>query len=253
MTAPRFEGRVIVVSGGASGIGLACVEGLVSEGAAVAVLDINDTARAALTSRFPPTRFAMHKTDVTSEAQTKAVVAAIHEQFGRIDGVINGAGIDLAVKFEDLTLEQWSQVLSVNVTGAMLLTHAAYPHLKQHGGTIVNLSSGAGLLPIDRRIAYSTSKAALQMFGKALALEAGRYGIRVNTVSPGAVDTPLFWKDTTTQAEREELLALASERYALKRIASPTEIADAVLWLTSHQSSFVTGTVVAVDGGRTYH
>jgi len=121
------------------------------------------------------------------------------------------------------------------------------------GGTIVNVSSGAGLLPLAHRTAYCASKAGLQMAAKALAIEAAPFGIRVNTVCPGAVETDLFRSGIEAAPDAQAAYEAVRARYALRRIAGPPEIAAAILWLTSTESSYVTGAAIAVDGGRTFH
>jgi NAD(P)-dependent dehydrogenase (short-subunit alcohol dehydrogenase family) len=153
-----------------------------------------------------------------------------------------------------MSVEAWNRVLSVNLTGPMLVMRACYAHLKAAGrGTIVNVSSGAGLLPLPDRTAYCASKAGLQMASKALAMEAAPHGIRVNTVCPGAVETDLFRSGLENTPDPQAAYEAVRARYALRRIAGPEEIAAAILWLTSDESSFVTGTALAVDGGRTFH
>ncbi len=131
---------------------------------------------------------------------------------------------------------------------------AAFPHLRAAGGgTIVNVSSGAGLSPLLHRTAYCASKAGLQMASKALAMEAANYGIRVNTICPGAVETALFRSGIDSAPDPAAAYEIVRQRYALKRIAEPEEIAAAIVWLTSSESSYVTGVAIAVDGGRTFH
>ena len=153
-----------------------------------------------------------------------------------------------------MTLVEWNRVLAVNLTGPMLVMQAAYPFLKAAGGgTIVNVSSAAGLSPLQNRTAYCASKAALQMAGKALAIEGAAFNIRVNTVCPGAVETVLFRSSIDAAADPDAAYEAVRARYALRRIAEPEEIAAAILWLTSAESSYVTGTALAVDGGRTFH
>jgi NAD(P)-dependent dehydrogenase (short-subunit alcohol dehydrogenase family) len=153
-----------------------------------------------------------------------------------------------------MSIEAWDRVLGVNLRGPMLVMRACYPYLKAAGGgTIVNVSSGAGLLPLANRTAYCASKAGLQMLSKALAMEGAEFKIRVNTVCPGAVETDLFRRGLEETPDPQAAYEAVRARYALRRIAGPEEIAAAILWLTSAESSFVTGTAIAVDGGRTFH
>lgn len=247
-------GRRVLITGAAKGIGRATLERFLKEGARIVALDRDKVGLSALRERFDRASVYTVEVDVTDSITVRLAVDQGAAAIGGLDGVVNAAGIDLFSDIESMTLANWNRVLAVNLTGPMLIMQAAYPHLRAAGGgTIVNVSSGAGLSPLKHRTAYCASKAGLQMLSKALAMEAAEFGIRVNTICPGAVDTELFrWgvqKAADPQAEYETIRA----RYALRRIAAPEEIAAAILWLTSAESSYVTGTAIAVDGGRTFH
>jgi NAD(P)-dependent dehydrogenase (short-subunit alcohol dehydrogenase family) len=194
---------------------------------------------------------------VCDVAEPEAVKAAVEQGatwLGGIDALVNSAGIDLRTPLEQVDDADWARMLAVNLTGPMLVCRAALPHLRgAGGGTIVNVSSGAGLSPLLHRTAYCAAKAGVIMFGKALAIEAAADGIRVNAVCPGAVDTPLFRTSYEGSEDPERDLEAIRQRYALKRVAAPEEIAEAVLYLSSPASSYITGTALAVDGGRTFH
>jgi NAD(P)-dependent dehydrogenase (short-subunit alcohol dehydrogenase family) len=249
-----LAGRRILITGAAKGIGLATVERFIAEGAQVAALDRDGAALAALRGRFDAASLHAAKVDVIEPEAVAQAVTAGAAALGGLDGVVNAAGIDLIADIETMVLADWSRVLAVNLTGPMLVTQAAYPHLRKAGsGTIVNVSSGAGLSPLKHRTAYCASKAGLQMASKALAMEAAEFGIRVNTVCPGAVETELFRSSIDSAPDPQATYEAVRARYALQRIAAPGEIAAAILWLTSAESSYVTGTAIAVDGGRTFH
>lgn len=249
-----LAGRRILITGAAKGIGLATAERFVREGARVAALDRDETALAALATRFERGRLHPATADVADPASVVAVVETCAAALGGLDGVVNAAGIDLIADIEAMALADWSRIIAVNLTGPMLVMQAAYPHLRAAGGgTIVNVSSGAGLSPLKHRTAYCASKAGLQMASKALAMEAADFGIRVNTVCPGAVETDLFRTSIDGAPDPVAAYEAVRARYALQRIAAPDEIAAAILWLTSAESSYVTGTAIAVDGGRTFH
>jgi len=249
----RLAGRHALIAGGAKGIGAATAELFLAEGAQVAVLDRDRGALDDFTARCASRVFGA-VADVSDAEAVAAAVASAAGALGGIDAVVNAAGIDLVADVETMPLEAWNRVLAVNLTGPMLVMRACYPHLKAAGsGTIVNVSSGAGLLPLQNRTAYCASKAGLQMASKALAMEAAAFGIRVNTVCPGAVETDLFRDGLADTPDPEAAYEAVRARYALRRIAEPAEIAAAILWLTSAESSFVTGTAMAVDGGRTFH
>ena len=168
--------------------------------------------------------------------------------------LFRSAGIDSRVPLEQLDDADWARTLAVNLTGPMLVCRAALPHLRRAGGgTIVNVSSAAGLSPLLHRTAYCAAKAGVIMFGKALAIEAAADGIRVNAVCPGAVDTPLFRSSYESSDDPARELDAIRQRYAMRRIAAPEELAEAVLYLSGPGSSYITGTALAVDGGRTFH
>lgn len=249
-----LAGRRILITGAAKGIGLATTERFLAEGARVAALDLDEGALAALSTRFDRGRLHPAAADVADPASVAATVAESVAALGGLDGVVNAAGIDLVADIEAMALVDWTRVIAVNLTGPMLVAQAAYPHLRvAGGGTIVNVSSAAGLAPLRHRTAYCASKAGLQMASKALAMEAAAFGIRVNTVCPGAVETELFRTSIDGATDPQAAYEAVRARYALQRVAAPDEIAAAILWLTSAESSFVTGTAIAVDGGRTFH
>jgi NAD(P)-dependent dehydrogenase (short-subunit alcohol dehydrogenase family) len=249
-----LSGRRILITGAAKGIGLASVTRFITEGARIIALDRDEAALAGLARRFDRTALHAVAADVADPASVAAAVAAGATALGGLDGVVNAAGIDLIADIEAMALADWNRLIAVNLTGPMLAMQAAFPHLRAAGGgTIVNVSSGAGLAPLKHRTAYCASKAGLQMASKALAMEAAEFGIRVNTICPGAVETELFRSSIDGAADPQAAYEAVRARYALRRIAAPDEIAAAILWLTSAESSYVTGTAIAVDGGRTFH
>ncbi len=248
-----FTGRRFLVTGGANGIGRATIVRFLSGGASVACLDNNAAALEAIASKAGERLLPIH-VDVTDTVALDAAVEKAAETLDGLDGVVNAAGVDLLVGLETMDDAAWERLIAVNLTGPMKVCRAAVAHLRQAGGgTIVNLSSGAGLRPLENRSAYSASKAGLQMFSKALALELSGSDIRVNVVCPGAVDTPLFRSGIAGGEEGEKELQAIRARYALARIAEPDEIAAGVAWLSSPESSYVTGVILAIDGGRTFH
>jgi NAD(P)-dependent dehydrogenase (short-subunit alcohol dehydrogenase family) len=249
-----LEGRRILITGAANGIGLATAVRFLEEGAGVAALDRDERALSAMRDRFAGAALHAIACDVASEQSVAAAVTAAVEALGGIDGVVNAAGLDLVADIEAMALADWNRIITVNLTGPMLVMQAAFPHLRAaSGGTIVNVSSGAGLSPLKHRMAYCASKAGLQMASKALAMEAAAFGVRVNTVCPGAVETSLFRSGIDSSPDPVAAYEEARSRYVLQRIAAPEEIAAAILWLSSAESSYVTGTALAVDGGRTFH
>jgi NAD(P)-dependent dehydrogenase (short-subunit alcohol dehydrogenase family) len=192
--------------------------------------------------------------DVTDAAQVMISVTSAVERLGGLDGVVNSAGIDLVRPFGETTAADWVRVFAVNVNGPVAVCQAALPALRAAGGgTIVNIASAAALRPLERRTAYCASKAALVMFGKTLAIDLAGDNIRVNAICPGIIDTPLFHRSYEQAPDPEDERQRILDRYVIKRVGLPEEIAAAALFLTSAESSYMTGSVMAVDGGRSFH
>lgn len=239
----RLAGRKILITGGASGIGRATALLFRQEGADVAVLD---RAAGDQDGIFVPV-------DVADPASVQQAVRAAESALGGLDGVVNAAGIFSAAGLADTSADLFSRTLAVNLMGTFLVVQAAAPFLLASGkaATIVNIGSGVGITPTGPgSIAYVASKGGVIAMTKALAMELAP-SVRVNVVCPGAVDTPMtqaFLRDAAGVVDP----ALAN-RYALRRPAAPEELAAAILFLTSAESSFVTGIALPVDGGRTFH
>lgn len=240
----RLNGRRIIITGGASGIGKATAELFAAEGARVAVLD-----------RHPgggPAGGVAIAVDVADPASVKAAVSEAARVLGGVDGLVNAAGIFATAGLAETTPDLFSRVLAVNVTGTFLMIQAVAPLMQAAGfGTIVNIGSGVGITPTGPgSTAYVASKGAVISMSKAVAMELAPT-VRVNVVCPGAVDTPMT-ASFLHGADGAVDPAIAG-RYALRRAASPEEIAAAILFLTSAEASFVTGVTLPVDGGRTFH
>ncbi len=240
---PRLENRKILITGGASGIGRATCELFAREGAAVAVLD-RDTAQVAGAHAI-----AGDVSDATSVARAMLQAAQV---LGGLDGLVNAAGVFINRGLMDTTIDEWNMTIAVNLTGTFLCVQAAVPLLRQtERATIVNIASGVGLLPTGGgSTAYVASKGGVIAMTRAMAAELAP-GIRVNAVCPGAVETPMT--AGTLRDPAGTVVPAIVNRYALGRPAAPEEIAAGILFLTAHESSFVTGINLAVDGGRTYH
>lgn len=233
----RFEGKRALVTGAAGGVGRSTVELLASEGAAVVGVDLTpgDDVVAC---------------DVSDEASVRAAVAAAVEQLGGLDIVVNVAGIDQFRKFEDLDVATWQRHLGVNLTGPMLVSHAALPHLRESKGNIVTIASIAGLRAQPYQAAYCASKGGVILLMKSLALELAADGIRVNTICPGGVQTDLPTKAAAEHLDTDLdwglLMETAGARYGFM---PPRDIAEAVAYLASDAAASVTGAVLSVDRG----
>ena len=241
----------MLVTGAAAGIGLACTRRLLAEGAAVAMVD-RDAGRLSSTRDSLPSSdraFAI-PFDVTDGEAVREGVADAARLMAGIDGVVNNAGIDMHRPFMDVDASDWNEVMAVNLVGAMEVCRAAMDALASSGrGVIINIASAAGLRPTPGRIAYCASKAALIMATKALALELAEHGIRANAVCPGPVETELFRQSLGDSVTVDDVKA----RRVLGRIGNVDEIAGTIAFLLSDEAAFITGSALAVDGGRAFH
>lgn len=240
----RLSGRRILVTGAASGIGRATAARFTEEGARVALLDRTPISDAKVAVQC----------DLLDQAAIAPAVASAAQALGGLDGLVSCAGLDLMRPLATMTASEWAEVIGTNLTAPMLLAQAALPALRQAGrGTIVVIASGAALRPLPERTAYCAAKAGVVMFCKSLSIELARQNIRVNAICPGIIDTPMWRATWEGAADPEAELAMILDRYVIRRVGTPREIADAALFLTSDESSYVTGTALAVDGGRTFH
>ncbi|NDZ17627.1 short-chain dehydrogenase [Variovorax sp. WS11] len=249
----ELHDRRFLVTGAASGIGLAVARLAVARGARVGLLDRDEMALGRACEALGEAAVAV-VCDVADAAAVRQAVDGVAGWAGGLDAVVNSAGVDALVPLEAMSDAQWAGALAVNLTGPMLVCRAAMPHLRSAGGgSIVNVASAAGLSPLRHRSAYCATKAGVIMFGKALAIEAAADGVRVNAVCPGAIDTPLFRSSYEHSDNPEHELEAIRQRYALRRVAAPEEVAEAVLYLCGPGASYITGVALAVDGGRSFH
>lgn len=249
----NLTGKVAVVTGGASGIGLATAELLANFGAHAVLLDINETAgeKAAQDIRDQGGQASFFRCNVTSAEDCERVVSEISAALGGIHILFNNAGVIRRKTVVELEEKDWDLVLDVSLKGVFLLSKYVIPVMEQcGGGSIINTGSGWGLKGGDRAAAYCAAKAGVVNLTKAMAIDHGAANIRVNCVSPGDTDTPLL-RDEAKQLKQDEaafLVASAGGR-PLERLGTPRDIANAVLFLASDLSSWVTGSVLVVDGG----
>ncbi|MGX9391753.1 SDR family NAD(P)-dependent oxidoreductase [Nitrobacteraceae bacterium UC4446_H13] len=238
--------KVALITGAARGIGLATAKRFLAEGWAVALLDIEDTQlREAAASLADPVNVLTLHCDVSDASAVNATMARINERFGRLDALVNNAGVAVFKPILETADDEWDRVLAVNLTGPFLCIKAAAPFMREHGGgAIVNVTSISGLRASTLRVAYGTSKAGLVHLTKQAAVELASLGIRVNAVAPGPVDTAMAKAVHSPAIRADYHDAIPLNRYGLEE-----ELAEAIFFLCSDRSSYITGQLLAVDGG----
>ena len=240
-----LAGRVCLVTGGSQGIGEACVRRFAREGAKVVLADVADAPGRALAAELGA--LYIH-CDVGDKAQVDALVASVMQAHGRIDVLVNNAGIFKAADFLEISEADFDAVLRVNLKGSFLVGQAVAREMAKAGkGAIVNMSSVNAVLAIPTIASYNVSKGGINQLTRVMALALVDKGIRVNAVAPGTIATELAEKAVLTS---EEAKARIMSRTPMKRLGQPAEVADAVAWLASDAASYVTGEIVVVDGGR---
>jgi NAD(P)-dependent dehydrogenase (short-subunit alcohol dehydrogenase family) len=250
-----LRGKVAVITGAASGIGRATALLFAHEGAKVVVADINDTGGKETMSKIKKGKkqAVFIHADVSKEHDVKAMVKTVHEIYGSIDILVNNAGVVLVKPLVETTEQDFETVVNTNYKSIFLCTKYVLPYMKK-GGTIVNVASISGHVGQVNHAIYGGTKGAIIALTRALAWELAPHGIRVNSISPGSVETPMLLGDVEIEAKRlgvstEKIRKERSDIGALHRWADPKEIAEAILYLASEKSSYVTGTDLLVDAG----
>jgi NAD(P)-dependent dehydrogenase (short-subunit alcohol dehydrogenase family) len=247
-----LAGKVAVITGGASGIGRATALLFANEGAAVVIADLDQDAGHNLLQEISNAsgRAVFEPTDVTRDADCQKVVARTRREFGSIDILFNNAGIIRRASVVDLSEEDWDRVMAVNVKSMFLMSRLVIPIMaRARKGSIINTASGWGLSGGTRAAVYCASKGAVVLLTKAMALDHGPQGIRVNCICPGDTDTAMLRSEARELGELDSQFLAEAARRPLGRVGRPEEIAQAALYLASDASSFVTGTALLVDGG----
>jgi len=246
-----LSSKVAVVTGGAMGIGGATSRKLAAAGASVTILDLNGEAgnRTATEIRDAGGRCTSYRCDVSQSHEVESSISKVVEQEHGIDILVSNAGIQHYGDVITTTAQDWDRVLAINLKGCFLAAKFCVPHMLDRGGAIVVLGSVQSFTAIKNSVAYVTSKHALLGLTRAMALDYAAKGIRVNCVCPGTVDTPMLQWAAGLAPNPKEVIRTCERMHALGRIGKPEEVADAVVFLVSPMSSFITGSALVVDGG----
>lgn len=239
-----FDGKVVVVTGGGSGIGRACVKAFSDLGATVVALDLKfgDKQELAIEHHL--------LLDLTDESRVNAAFEAILREYKKVDVLVNSCGIIHRATVIETSLSDWNKVIAANLTSCFLTSRATLPSMVQSGaGAIINISSGWGIAGGDQASAYCASKGGVVLLTKAMAVDYGKANIRINCVCPGDTDTPLLAQEASLVGSSIDRFRAAGASRPLGRIGKPDEVAQVVVFLASESSSFITGAVVPVDGG----
>ncbi len=235
----RFKNKVVVITGGASGIGKAAAEKFAGEGASVAVWDVVNPQSPIANAQF-------FKVNVAKLEEVEAATKEVIAQFGKIDVLINNAGITRDASLQKMTPEQWQQVMDVNLTGVFNCTKSVSPNMIQNNfGRIINTSSIVGLYGNYGQANYAATKAGVIAFTKTLARELGKYSITVNAVAPGFIATDMI------KTIPEKVIAMMTEKVPLKKLGTAEDVANVYAFLASNEAQFISGAVISVDGGLT--
>ena len=250
-----LSGRVVIVTGGAKGIGEGCVQKFLDSNATVISFDLDNSSLANQNTKYAnfESKFSSQVVDVSNETQVEDAIAKVLSTYGRIDGLINCAGIQTYGSVTDTTEEIWDKTFNVNVKSMFLTAkHVAPVMITQKAGSIVNISSVQSLMSQKTVVAYAASKGAINALTRASAIDLAISGVRVNAILPGSVDTPML--RTSAEMHRgeksiEEVLADWGAGHPLGRIAKSSEIGDLAVFLVSDESAFITGQAIVIDGG----
>lgn len=250
-----LEGKTALITGGASGIGAATARAFVEQGAQVVIGDLNEANGQALVGELGE-RAAYVRLDVTDEASATGAVAFTTGRFGRLDALVNCAGIGFVGNLEETPQHEWAKLFAVNVTGTYLTCAAAVPVMlgqDPKGGSIINIGSVAGLVAVSRRFAYCATKGAVVALSKSIAVDYAGTGLRCNCICPGTIYSPFVesYLDRFHADTKDQTIAELHARQPVGRMGRPDEIADLAVYMASDASEFMTGSAVTIDGGLT--
>jgi len=248
----RLKNKIAVITGSRRGLGLEVARLFFEEGATVIGIARHDFEDNIKNEVFKGSdKVVLEKVDITDPEKVKGFAHNIEKRFGKIDILVNNAGINSTGNIEEVSIEEFKETMTVNVSGTFFVTKYLIPLIRKNdsGGSIINVSSSIGVVGTKRRIAYTTSKGALNNFTRSMALDYAKYNIRVNAIAPGGINTDMV-VDYFKQFPEEFRLEVCAQ-HALNRLAEPREIANGILFLASDESSYMTGCIMTIDGGFT--
>ncbi len=247
----RLQGLYCVVTGGASGIGAATVRRFAAEGAHICILDRDLSAAEALAAELGDSHLAM-ELDVRFEAGVEQVAEAVYDRWGHVDVLVNNAGSELNKTYDETTVDEWDKVLDTDLKGPWLLCKHFVPRMVERGsGSVINISSLNGLVGFPLSTAYGSAKGGLVVFTRDMAIELATSGVRINCVCPGVIETPMMERWTDLMPDKEEAKAMLRGVMPIGRMGTAEEVAAAILFFASEDSSLCQGAVLSVDGGFT--
>jgi NAD(P)-dependent dehydrogenase (short-subunit alcohol dehydrogenase family) len=247
----RLQGLYCVVTGGASGIGAATVRRFAAEGAHICILDRDLSAAEALAAELGDSHLAM-ELDVRFEAGVEQVAEAVYDHWGHVDVLVNNAGSELNKTYDETTVDEWDKVLDTDLKGPWLLCKHFVPRMVERGsGSVINISSLNGLVGFPLSTAYGSAKGGLVVFTRDMAIELATSGVRINCVCPGVIETPMMERWTDLMPDKEEAKAMLRGVMPIGRMGTAEEVAAAILFFASEDSSLCQGAVLSVDGGFT--
>jgi glucose 1-dehydrogenase len=247
MADERLAGRYILITGGGGGIGTALAQGLTKAGAKVFVADVRPETASEVAATLPGSGWA--EVDVRDQASVERMVAKAVEHAGPLHGLVNAHGLSTYVPFLELSVEEWSRIIDVNLTGTFIVGQAVARHMVDHGtaGAIVNIASTLGWVGGPNRVHYLASKGGVNLLTRGMALDLVSHGIRVNAIGPGPIVTEM----TRPRWDNPEALKATNARTPMGRMGQPEELVGAVVYLLSDEASYTTGITLYIDGGWT--
>ena len=247
-----MDGKVAIITGASSGIGRAAATEFVKRGISVVAVGRNEADLASLRGETRESMGALktHLADVTEFTQIDRLLSETVEHFGRLDILVNAAGIIKGGNIENTSIDEWDRMMNINVRSVFYVMQKCVPHLEKTKGNVVNVSSVTGLRSFPNVLAYCVSKAAVDQLTRCSALELAPKGIRVNAVNPGVVVTNLHRRSGMTEADYEKFLANAKNTHPIGRAGEPAEVADLIYFLASENAKWITGATYSIDGGR---